>query len=219
MGWQEFSVIVKSFLEGKIIYQKLGEILRRESLDTDVGAEGGYSPNGIDDYRALELLGEAAGKTSLALDIAGSFGGRENDWEKILKTNIGLVEDPFGQDDWPRWTEFNKKYGRKIVVVADDLTVTDTKRIAFAVLKKAANGVIIKPNQTTTLTKVFEAVEIAKKAGLKIIVSHRGTETNDSFIADLALFVGADYVKFGAPARGERIAKYNRLLELMESKV
>lgn len=128
--------------------------------------------------------------------------------------NVTSIEDPFGVKDWESWIEFTKGWGKEMMVVADDLTATNPERTKKAIQKQAANAVVIKPNQIGTITETLQVVKIAKDAGWKVIVSHRGQETNDSFIADLAVGVGADFVKFGGFARGERISKYNRLLEI-----
>jgi len=212
---QEFMVVVDNISTGARIYQKVRETLRKRGFSTNLGAEGGFSPEGLSDRQVLEILKKVAPKTPIALDVAGAHLGRKVSLEKLVKQfNIQIVEDPFGEDAWDKWSAFNQKYSSQILVVGDDLTVTNPQRIEKAVAEKAIGGVIIKPNQIGTLTETIAAVAVAQKAGLKVIISHRGAETNDSFIADLAIGVGADYVKFGAPARGERVAKYNRLLEI-----
>ncbi len=212
---QEFMVNVDSISTGVGIYQKVRETLRKRGFSTNLGAEGGFSPEGLSDRQVLQILKKVAPKTPIALDVSGVHLGRKVSLEKLIKQfDIQIVEDPLGENAWDKWSTFNQKYGSKVLVVGDDLTVTNPQRIQKAVVEKAIGGVIIKPNQIGTLTETIAAVEVAQKAGLKVIVSHRGSETNDSFIADLAIGVGADYVKFGAPARGERVAKYNRLLEI-----
>ncbi len=125
-----------------------------------------------------------------------------------------FLEDPFSQDDWQGFQEITKKLGNKITIVGDDLLTTNIKRSKEAKLKNACNGTIIKPDQVGTVSEVIKAVKLAKSWGWKIIVSHRSGETMDDFIADLAVGVGADFIKAGAPAQKERLAKYNRLLKI-----
>lgn len=151
-------------------------------------------------------------------------------YQKLIKEYpILSLEDAFSQDDWQAWEKINSKFSAEggfssggksqisnLLIVGDDLTVTNPKRIKQAKEKQACNAIIIKPNQIGTITETIEAVKLAKEFGWKIIVSHRSGETCDDFIADLAVGVGADFVKFGAPARGERVAKYNRLLKIEE---
>ncbi|EKD65601.1 MAG: hypothetical protein ACD_50C00039G0001 [uncultured bacterium] len=124
------------------------------------------------------------------------------------------LEDPFSDDDWDHWKKITERLGRDTLIVGDDLIATNKERLLKAIAQKACNATVIKPNQVGTITETLEAVKIAKSNGLKIVVSHRSGETNDDFIVDFAVAVQADYVKFGAPARGERVAKYNRLLEI-----
>jgi enolase len=121
------------------------------------------------------------------------------------------LEDPFAEDSWETWKNFASQLSPDTLLVGDDLLCTSTKRVDKAIKEKACNAILVKPNQVGTVTETFEVIKMARSAGWKIIVSHRSGETNDSFIADFGVGVSADYVKFGAPARGERIAKYNRL--------
>jgi enolase len=152
------------------------------------------------------------------LDIA--FDSCENkhlNYQKFLGgRNAISLEDPFATDDWRTWTEFTKSWGAQILIVADDLVATNPVRLKKAIELAAANAVIIKPNQIGTLTETLEVVKMARESGWKTIVSHRADETSDDFIADLAVGVGADYVKFGGFSRGERLAKYNRLLGIQK---
>ncbi len=124
------------------------------------------------------------------------------------------LEDPLSENDWEGWPKIAAQMSQDTLIVGDDLTSTNPYRLQMALDKKAITGIIIKPNQIGTVIEALAVVAVARQAGLKIIVSHRSGETNDDFIADFAVAAGADYVKFGAPARGERIAKYNRLLEI-----
>ena len=154
-------------------------------------------------------------KFPLALDVAASSVFNQLDFGRMLeKYNILSIEDPFGEEEWNKWADFTRSYGGEILIVGDDLVVTNARRIDKAVKMGACNAVIIKPNQIGTLTETLQAVKLAKENGFKTVVSHRSGETNDSFIADLAVGIGADFVKFGSPSRGERVAKYNRLLEI-----
>jgi len=139
--------------------------------------------------------------------------------EWIKRYPIISIEDGLSEDDWEGWTRLNVKCQMsnvKCLVVADDLTVTNVKRLEKAIKEKAANAIVIKPNQVGTLTETIECILLAGQNSWKVIISHRSGETCDSFISDLAVAVGADYIKAGAPSRGERVAKYNRLLEIEE---
>ena len=132
--------------------------------------------------------------------------------ESNIPEGITTVEDPFDDESWDKFTQLSAQ--NKYLVIGDDLTTTNPERIKKALELKAINGVVIKPNQIGTISQAKEAVKIARDGGLKIIVSHRGEETDDVWIVDFALAVEANYVKFGGMNRGERIAKYNRLIEL-----
>jgi len=124
---------------------------------------------------------------------------------------LAVLEDPFYEDGWESWKKLTSEFGNQIVIVGDDLLATNPKRVAKAISEKSCNAVLIKPNQIGTITETLSVIKMAREANWRIVVSHRSGETNDTFIADFAVGVGADYVKFGAPARGERVAKYNRL--------
>ncbi|HDM32004.1 MAG TPA: phosphopyruvate hydratase, partial [bacterium] len=123
---------------------------------------------------------------------------------------------PFSEDDFESWKEFTEKYSKNILIIGDDLLVTNPERIKMAKEKNLCNGTIIKINQIGTVTEAIEAVRLAKSFGFKIMVSHRSGETTDDFVADFAVGIFSDFVKFGAPARGERVVKYNRLLKIEE---
>ena len=125
--------------------------------------------------------------------------------------NLALIEDPLHEDSWEDWKKITSTLGKQLVIVGDDLLVTNPKRVEKAVREGACNGVLIKPNQIGTITETLKVIKQARDANWKVVVSHRSGDTNDWFIADFAVGVGADFVKFGAPARGERVAKYNRL--------
>ena len=215
---QEFMVVVKNFQAGFMAYQKVKAYLEDKNFPTTVGTEGGFSPPQLTDKSALNILKKVLGsKMPLALDVAADFQKIQPDYLQLTKDYpIVLLEDPYPDSDWQSWVKINSSLKKEVLIVGDDLTATSPERISEAAKRKAVGGVVIKPDQRKTLTEVLEAVETARKNKLKIVVSHRGRETNDAFVADLAVAIQADFVKFGAPARGERIAKYNRLQELLE---
>jgi len=226
---------------GVEIYYSLRETIISHSAIPAIGDEGGYAPLLYSNIDALKIVEEAATKAGynvgldvfFSLDIASSNFKQGNSY-KIKDRPVALnpgdfidfyislieqfhllsLEDPLGEDDWDDWKILTEKIGSETLVVGDDLITTNMERLEKAVAQKACNGVIIKPNQVGTITETIDVVRAAQKENIKIIVSHRSGETNDDFIADFAVGVNADYVKFGAPARGERVAKYNRLLEV-----
>ncbi len=212
---QEF-MLIEDTLESAITdFKKMRTYLTSQGIETTVGAEGGFSPINFTNLLVFEVMKAVFPDKQFALDAAGSFKSGEQNLEKIISEfNFGYVEDPFTDEEWDKWVNITKIYGNKMLIVGDDLTTTNSNRIQKAISEKAINAVIIKPNQNGTITGTKEAVEVAKKGNLKIIVSHRGEETDDSWIVDFALCEGADFVKFGGMDRGERVAKYNRLLEL-----
>ena len=214
---QEFMALAKDVKQGLKLYQTVREHLKGSGQPLSVGLEGGFTPD-IDDREAVEVLNYILNGNPLALDVAyDSCENKNLNYQKFLgDRNVVSIEDPFGSDDWDSWVEFTKGWGSQALVVADDLVATNPERLEKAIKLRAANAVIIKPNQIGTLTETLEVAKMAKEAGWKIVVSHRADETNDSFIADLAVGIGADYVKFGGFARGERLAKYNRLLEIQK---
>ncbi len=247
---QEFMITpfeLKSFSKmlqaGSEILHSLKKVLKNKGFSTDVGDEGGFTPNLENNAKAIEFILEAvseagykAGKDIfISLDVAatelftdkkyvlGAEGtsltpvqmiGLYNEW--VTKYPIISIEDGLHEDDWKGWRELTRKLGDKIKIIGDDLFVTNIKRLLKGAVEKAANGVIVKPNQIGTLSESLEVVKMAKSSGYTIVVAHRSGETNDDFIADMAVAVGADFIKAGAPCRGERLAKYNRLLEIEE---
>ncbi len=216
---QEFCVVEDTIQAAKEAYLKLKKHLFDHGIETTVGAEGAFSPKDYDNINVFNCLKELFPDKKLAVDIAASAGLFSETLAVNLDTFLrhyafASIEDPYPDDAWDKWIDFTARHGQEILVVGDDLTVTNPERIKQAIEKKAINAVIIKPNQIGTITKAVEAVKVARDGGLKIIVSHRGEETDDYWIADFAKFVSADFVKFGGMERGERIAKYNRLLEL-----
>lgn len=221
----------------------LKKILVDKKYSVALGDEGGFTPNIPTDGEGLELLKQAiestdyrlGNKVSLGLDPAATtfyddgkyslplenfIGGGLNLAEfynqLIEKYPIVFLEDPFAEDDWESWKNFAKKIGRDGRLVSDDLTVTNRGRLIKAHDEEAINSVLVKPNQAGTLTETLQFVKVAKFFDYTTIVSHRSGETTDDFITDLAVGVGADYFKAGAPLRGERVTKYNRLMEIEE---
>lgn len=226
---------------GVELYHSVGELLRTRGAVRATGDEGGFAPNLSTNMDALEILTEVI-RTSryrfgvdvfFGLDIAASSfhtdrGYQIKDRPIAYSTNefidyitelhklfrLLMVEDPLSEDDWDGWIKINKELGADVLMIGDDLLTTNPQRLLHAIDKKACSAILLKPNQIGTLTEFLDVVAIAKKNDIKTIVSHRSGETNDSFVSDLAVAVQSDYVKFGAPARGERVAKYNRLLAI-----
>lgn len=226
---------------GTEVYFALKKALQTHTNQVLIGDEGGYAPllyQNADVFKVFEEAVSLAGyKVGLdaffSLDCAASnlkhgsayklkdrptalpasdlieFYAQLNDQFHLLS-----MEDPIAEDDWDDWVELNARIGQKTLLIGDDLIATNFERLKKAIDIRACNGVIIKPNQAGTITETLKVVAEAKKSNFKVIVSHRSGETNDSFIADFAVGINADYCKFGAPARGERVAKYNRLLEI-----
>jgi len=239
---QEFMIVpqmnsfAENFQAAKDIYQSLEGILSRKFDNLPIGDEGGFAPDISSAVEALNFLQEAAVKARLnkkevdfILDCAATHfrEGETYQLEDLLFSRDALLEfysdlivkypiigleDPFAEDDWQGFQEIYSKMGSKIIIIGDDLLVTNPLRIKEAIEKTACNGAIIKVNQIGTVSEAMEAVKLAKTHQWKIIVSHRSGETMDDFIADFAVGVGADFIKSGAPAMPERLTKYNRLL-------
>jgi enolase len=229
---------------GTEIYHRLKEIIAKKygKLATNLGDEGGFAPPIKDPEIAIKLILEAAkslgyqNKISIILDVAasqffngkkyktkiGNFLGEElaNFYLKLIqKYPIEGIEDPFAQDDFESWRNFSSFFqlpSSNFLIIGDDLTVTNPKRIKMAKEKGLCNAIIVKINQIGTVTEAIESAKLAKSFGWKIMVSHRSGETIDDFISDFAVGIGADFIKSGAPARGERVVKYNRLLKVEE---
>lgn len=223
LSFQEFMVVPtnpttfkEKYREGAEIYHRLKGILESQALSTAVGDEGGFSPNISDNEEAIKLILQA-GKTNLALDIAGAGPEDENFWlDLITKYPIIALEDPLREDDWSGWKKLTQILQGKTLLVGDDIFATNPEVVKKGIAEKIANAVLIKTNQIGTLTETLEVIKIAKEAKYVVIVSHRSGETEDTFIADLAVGVGAKFIKAGAPGRGERVCKYNRLLRIEE---
>ena len=223
---------------GAEIYVSLGANLARRGAIHSVGDEGGYAPNLFTNTDALEIVVEsikeanyALGRdVSLGLDVAASEFYKNGEYSIRDKTSpmdeatiieyyknlnsryhLAILEDPLHEDAWDSWKKLSAILSPQLSLVGDDLLATNPERVKKAIAEKACNTILIKPNQIGTVTETLKVIKMAKEANWKIIVSHRSGETNDWFIADFAVGVGAEYVKFGAPARGERVAKYNRL--------
>ncbi|MFA7581814.1 MAG: phosphopyruvate hydratase [Candidatus Paceibacterota bacterium] len=223
------------------IYASLEEILRKNGQSTNVGDEGGFAPAFNDNKHPFSLMSEAVivSGYSLGEDVAFGIDSAASEFYKdgkyLLKkenkemssselldfykeitnlNHVSSIEDPFAEDDWKAFSDMTLEMGNKIQIVGDDLYATNISRISRGIEEKATNAVLIKLNQIGTLTETIEAIKIAKESGQKAIISHRSGETEDSFIADLAVATGTGQIKAGAPARSERTAKYNRLLEI-----
>ncbi len=225
---------------GSEVYHKLGALLRARGLSCTVGDEGGYAPNLENDEAALSLLTEAifaAGyddkKIKIALDVAageweseGSYlqpkrGKRMSRAELIdewcdfcTRYPIISIEDGLGEEDFAGVAELTDRLGARTMLVGDDLFVTNEKRLIRGIEARAANAILIKPNQIGTLSETLQVIRTARAAGYRHILSHRSGETEDTTIADIAVATNAPFIKSGAPARSERVAKYNRLLRI-----
>ncbi len=214
---QEFLAVVETVEEGLDIYHKVSEEIGKLGYSTNVGAEGAVSPTQILSEEAVNIIEKFHDKISfkISLDVAASSvpEAEKELLHLLVNHKFFSIEDPFPETSWDKWTKFLVEHPTQILV-ADDIVTTNPELIRKGVENHIANAVIIKPNQIGTITEAIRAVNVARSAGWKIICSHRGGETNDDFIADFAVAVVSDYVKFGGFNRGERIAKYNRMLEI-----
>lgn len=228
---------------GSELYHLLKKVLIEKKAIHSVGDEGGFAPNLFSNTDAIELLVEAFETSKyrlnedvyIGLDIAAStiFSGGKitiSDSKESMnseqfgvflselyhKYNLLSIEDPFAEDDWEGWANFNALMGKQIMIVGDDLIVTNKKRLQEAISKEACNALIIKPNQIGTISETVQVIKLAKENNFSLVISHRSGDTDEDFLADFAVGVGADFVKFGAPGRGERVSKYNRLLYIQE---
>lgn len=208
---QEFLLIEDSLEQAMRDFKTLKEYLTENNIEHTVGAEGGFSPLKYSNEDVMKTIRTVFPDIKIGVDIAECFG------ESNIPEGVFSVEDPYDDESWDKWVALTAQ--NKYLVIGDDLLTTNPERIKKAIELKACGGVVIKPNQIGTISAAKEAVRLAKEAGLKIVVSHRGQETDDTWIVDFALDVAADYVKFGGMNRGERIAKYNRLAELLPSPV
>ncbi|MHC6178493.1 phosphopyruvate hydratase [Clostridium sp. JNZ X4-2] len=228
---------------GSEVYHTLKSLLKSKGYDTGVGDEGGFAPNLKSNEEAVQIIVEAIEKAGytpgkdiyIALDPASSEFYENGKYNlkgegKVLtpeemvdfyvkiaeKYPIISLEDGMAEEDWEGWAILTEKLGSKIQLVGDDLFVTNTRRLKKGIDKKVANSILIKLNQIGTLTETLNAIEMAERAGYTAVVSHRSGETEDTTIADLVVAVNAGQIKTGAPARSERVAKYNRLLRIEE---
>ena len=224
---------------GADIYHTLAGILKREHLGASVGDEGGFAPAIAAPTDALDLLVRAIGDAgyhpgtdvAIAIDPAANgfyrdgsywFGGRSYTSAELTESYsqwlgrypIISIEDGLAEEDLDGWRHLTEQLGRQVQLVGDDIFVSSSARIAEAASARIANAVLLKPNQVGTLTEITEASDVAHSAGFHTMMSHRSGETLDTFIADLAVALASGAIKSGAPARGERVAKYNRLLEI-----
>ena len=241
VGAKSFSDAIRM---GSEIYHSLKKLLQDKNLSTAVGDEGGFAPDLESDEQALEIITEAIKKAGydtdtvkLAIDAAASEWANSKGGYDLLKRKENMttdrlidywqqlwsdyplisIEDGLDQRDFEGWKKLTDKIGKdksKMMLVGDDLFVTNTERLRKGISMNAGNAILIKPNQIGTLTETLNVIRLAKESGYKVILSHRSGETTDTAIADIAAAVGSDLIKSGAPCRGERVAKYNRLSEI-----
>ena len=240
VGAKSFSEALRMNAE---IYHNLKALLKEKGLSTALGDEGGFAPNLNNNAEAIEVILEAVIKAGykpeedivIALDVASSEMYKDGKYhfegEGVVRTSEEMVdylaelcekypiisiEDGLAEDDWAGWKLLTKKIGKKVQLVGDDLFVTNEERLVQGINKGVANAILIKVNQIGTLTETFNAIETAKRAGYTCIISHRSGETEDTTLADIAVAVNAGQIKTGAPARTDRVAKYNQLLRIEE---
>ncbi|OGK14649.1 phosphopyruvate hydratase [Candidatus Roizmanbacteria bacterium RIFCSPHIGHO2_02_FULL_37_15] len=226
---------------GVEIYHELQRVLAYRNANITVGEEGGFAPDFPTNLDAVEILIETIAQKNLkigldvflGLDVAASHFYHDGKYQikdkphplnsdeyfdfilkLITSYPILVLEDPLYEDDWQSWAKLNQKIPKNVYLVGDDLLTTNKERLEKAIREKTCTTVLIKPNQIGTITETLEVIDLARKNNFNYIVSHRSGETNDSFIADFAVAVQSDFVKFGASARGERLAKYNRLWQI-----
>ncbi len=226
---------------GAETYHSLKSVLKGKGLATGLGDEGGFAPSLPTNREALELIATAVEQAgfrlgsdiALALDVAATefhadgqytFEGSKLSSEALIDYYRGLVdafplvsiEDPLSEDDWEGWQAITAALGDRVQIVGDDLFVTNPTRLRRGIESRAANALLVKVNQIGTLTETLDAVDLAHRNGFRTMMSHRSGETEDTTIADLAVAVGSGQIKTGAPARSERVAKYNQLLRIEE---
>ena len=226
---------------GAEIYHSLKSVLKKQGLATSIGDEGGFAPNLASNRAALDLILEAVEKAgfkpgkeiALAMDVAATefhekgkynFEGKQLTSDQMIAYYTELVssyplvsiEDPLDEDDWDGWKKMTAQLGAKIQIVGDDLFVTNPERLSRGIENQTANALLVKVNQIGTLTETMDAVALAHRSGYRSMMSHRSGETEDTTIADLAVALECGQIKTGAPARSERVAKYNQLLRIEE---
>jgi enolase len=226
-----------------LVIQNLKDLLKSKKMLTNVGDEGGFAPSINTNEEALELIVNAIEKSKLipgkdiniCLDVAanelinkeGHYSIQSNNFTQVndvvnyykkITSNypIKSIEDPFAEEDWLAWKKITSEIGNNIQIVGDDLFVTNSNRLKKGIDEKSANSILIKPNQIGTLTETLDVISIAKKANFETIISHRSGDTEDTFIADLAVATESSQIKTGSLARSERVAKYNRILRIEE---
>ncbi len=226
-----------------LVIQNLKSLLKSKKMLTNVGDEGGFAPSINTNEEALELIVNAIEKSKLTpgkdvvicLDVAanelinkeGQYSIQSSNFTSVddvvsyykkLTSNypIKSIEDPFAEEDWESWKKITAEIGKNVQIVGDDLFVTNSKRLKKGIDNKSANSILVKPNQIGTLSETLEVVTMAKKANFNTIISHRSGDTEDTFIADLAVATESSQIKTGSLARSERVAKYNRLLRIEE---
>ena len=238
--------LAKTFFEAInvcfLVIQKLKTIINSKKMSTTVGDEGGFAPSLSNNEQAIELILEAIEKSgfksgkeiSICLDVAANELYKDKKYavpsskfissdktlhyylDLVKKYPIKSIEDPFFENDWVSWTNLTKSLNSNIQIVGDDLFVTNSERLLKGIQLKAANTILIKPNQIGTLSETLEVINIAQQNGYKTIISHRSGDSEDTFIADLAVATNSSQIKTGSLARSERVAKYNRLLRIEE---
>lgn len=239
LGFDSFSEALRASAE---VYQYLKKILNEQNHITSIGDEGGFAPNLTNNTQPIEIILQAIEKAgykpgdeiAIALDVASSELVDESGMyhlagegrkltsqelvayyeEMVQKYPIVSIEDGLSEDDWEGWSYLTQRLGNKIQLVGDDLFVTNKKILAQGIEKNIANAILIKPNQIGTITQTMQAVRLAQRNAYKCIMSHRSGESEDNFIADFAIALNTGEIKTGSTARSERIAKYNRLLEI-----
>ena len=240
----KYSTFAEQLRVSTQVYQKIGKILQQKEYSTGVGFEGAFAPREMRDNKEafsiiMDGITESGFKAeedfTIAIDVASSeFFNQENQRYELKRENLSLdsiewanlqkewyinypissIEDPFDQEDWNGWARFMVEAGSRYQIVGDDLLTTNTSRIKKGIERKAMNAVLIKPNQIGTVSETLDAIRMTVDNHMEAIISHRSGETTDTFIADLVVGTAAKFSKFGAPNRGERVAKYNRLLEI-----
>ncbi len=238
IGADDFNTALRM---GAEVYHALKSVLKKRGLATGLGDEGGFAPDLPNNREALDLIGEAVAATglelgadiALALDVASTeffsdgayqFEGSARSAEDMAAYYASLlddyplvsIEDPMAEDDWTGWVDLTTAVGGRVQLVGDDLFVTNPVRLADGIEKQAANALLVKVNQIGSLTETLDAVALAHRSGYACMMSHRSGETEDTTIADLAVATDCGQIKTGAPARSERVAKYNQLLRIEE---
>jgi enolase len=226
-----------------LVIQSLKKILKSKKFLTNVGDEGGFAPSINSNEEALNLIVDAIESVklkpgldiSICLDVAanelidkkGNYSIQSASYETVdnvvkyyqnlvSKYPIRSIEDPFAEEDWKAWTKLTSEIGKNVQIVGDDLFVTNEKRLNKGIESKSANSILVKVNQIGTLTETLNVIDLAKKNNFTTIISHRSGDSEDTFIADLAVTTNSSQIKTGSLARSERVAKYNRLLRIEE---